>query len=117
MLFPPPSVAKTFSSFVKSFCRRVSFLPFGNVTSALPSGFTTTVAPGFTASITFLSFFCSSASKAVGFLAITLLPGKRAELIALIAALAASFTLSTSAFFLAPAIASFETFSTASTSS
>ena len=105
MLLPPPGLSKSAADFVKSACFNVSGAFPGYVTFALPSGLTSTVAPGFTASIAFLSLSCSSLSKFVGFLATNLLPGTRAELIALIACAAASLTLSTSAFFLAPVIA------------
>ena len=119
MLLPPPAVSKAFTSFVKSSCFNGSATVFpGKVTKALPLGFTSTFVPGgFTASIAFLSSACSLSSKAVGFLAITLFAGKRAELMALIAASADFLALSTSAFFLAPSIASSEAFLTASTSS
>ena len=117
ILFPPPAVSKALASFVKSTCFNVSVLPFGNVTLALPSWFTVTLAPGFTASIAFLSFSCSSASRFVGFFATNLLPGKRAELIAAIAVSAAFLAWSTLAFFLAPLIASSDAFLISSTSS
>ena len=105
MLLPPAGVSKASADFVKSACFNGSVLPFGNVTLAVPSGFTVTVEPGFTASIAFLSFSCSSGFKFVGSSATNLLPGTRAELIALIACSPAFLALSTSAFFLAPVIA------------
>ena len=105
MLLPPAGVSKASGDFVKSACFNVSGAFPGYVTTALPSGLTSTVAPGFTASIAFLSFSCSSGFKFVGSSATNLLPGTRAELIALIACSPAFLALSTSAFFLAPVIA------------
>ena len=119
MLLPPGlfGSAKSSADFVKSACSNGTVLPFGKITLALPLGFTVTVAPGFTASIAFLSFSCSSGFKFVGFPASNLLPGRRAELIALIACSPAFLALSTSAFFLAPLIASSDAFLISSTSS
>ena len=89
MLLPPPGLSKSAADFVKSACFNVSGAFPGYVTTALPSGLTSTVAPGFTASIAFLSLSCSSGFKFVGSLATNLLPGTRAVLIALIACSAA----------------------------
>ena len=118
MLLPPPGFSKSASPLVKSSCSKCSgaFLP-GNVTSALPSALTTIVVPsGFTALIASSTFLISSGVKALGFAATILLPGKRAELIASIAAFADFLATSTSAFFLAPSIAAFEASLIASTS-
>ena len=105
MLLPPAGLFKASADFVKSACSNGTVLPFGKITLALPLGFTVTVAPGFTASIAFLSFSCSSGFKFVGSSATNLLPGTRAELMAAIAVSPAFLALSTSAFFLAPVIA------------
>ena len=53
MLLPPAGLFKSSADFVKSACFNVSGAFPGYVTTALPSGFTVTVAPGFTASIAF----------------------------------------------------------------
>ena len=110
ILLPPPAFPKSASPLVKSSCLKISgaFLP-GNVTSALPSALTLIIVPsGFTALIASSTFFISSEVKALGFAATILLPGKRAESIASIAAFADFLAASTSAFFLAPSIATFE---------
>ena len=110
ILLPPPGFSKLASPLVKSSCLKISgaFLP-GNVTSALPSALTLIIVPsGFTALIASSTFLISSGVKALGFAATILLPGKRAESIASIAAFADFLAASTSVFFLAPLIATFE---------
>ncbi|KXT96083.1 hypothetical protein SMIDD26_00114 [Streptococcus mitis] len=118
MSLPPPALSKSASVFVKSAFVRFLILPFGNVTSKVPSSFNSIlVSGGFTAAIAFLiSVIFSSLRGAVPSGTITLLAGTRTELIAAIAFLAASLTLSTLAFFLAAAIASSDAFLTSSTS-